>query len=963
MASLKHSRLFIFYFLVLLCANQGIAQVIKLNQVNHYPDQKLEKVFSAYTVLKLESKDLKFLDSDKDQEFLQLKVNEKLNWNLVLHENGIVSPQTQIRVLNQYGEISTGQHAINTYHGNIEGEPNSEVALTISPDYFSAHIRSQQVNYIIEPKHLFDKSSSSDEFVLYKSTDLKIESKYNCKRSELLSEIYDQAESLDKSNLACLDLDLAIAVDHMLFVAEGNSVQNSINFLASVYNLCGLDFDNEFNDQVILRIKEVVVATCPTCDPWTTTTNVGDALDAIRGWGEAGGFNETYDIGIYWTSRVYDDNFAGLAFQDQICGEQRYIAVRKYTPNTQALRIMMSHEIGHSLGSGHNYEIGSACDGNTGRGPKIMDPIVDPASIGWTNGTQSCDLNSSAVINEKLSTAACIQSCATFNCGSPTNLVVNNVSTSGLSASWNGTAGSYRVRVKIDGANSYIYDQVVNNTSFTFNSTLQFCNVYQVSVRSICSGSDDPAAITALTEIPGGTKLEILYVEPKNCNAGSYDIDVIVAFENTTPGGFIIEANGATQVFSYGSSPQTVTVLGLNTTNNSNALLRAFGTMNSGVSCASSTRYVEPSSTCEISICETFNTCELPFGWNSSSTNSMVFSENYEWKFNDDSRNILNYGANGNASQDKTINGSCAAYFDDDIFMNSTYTGIITLESRAYDLTNMSDVYIDVDYNFHNFEDGKSPNSSEFSIDVFNGSSWINVMFDNNDACSWFDVWQNNCTTNFSLNVSNYINNQFRVRFIYTDGNTGGWTGMIMLDDFKVSGVQLSVLDLSIISFDGELRQDKANLNWDVEIDETFSHYMLERSGDGAEYHSIAKLDNASQYTDDQLLIGNNFYRLQVYDQDGNTTTSNTIMLDYSPNDNVSLYPNPSNTDIVTLLNSTSIAYDQLHIFDIEGKAVKTIKLNKQITTDVDVSDLRPGIYLVQIRNSTESKTLRLVRI
>jgi len=446
--------------------------------------------------------------------------------------------------------------------------------------------------------------------------------------------------------------------------------------------------------------------------------------------------------------------------------------------------------------------------------------------------------------------------------------------------------------------------------------------------------------------------MEILYIEPKNCDAGAYDLDVVVAYQNTVPGGFNIEANGTTQLFQYTSSPQTITLFGLNTTNNTNALLRAFGTSNSGPACIASTTYEEPTSNCLITIGESFNACKLPYSWTASSTNSNVFSENFEWKFNDGTRNILNYAAGDNATTDKTINGTCAAYFDDDIFMNSNFTGTITLETKEYDLSNMSGVTIELDYNFHNFEEGKmSMNGSEFMIQIFNGSTWINVLSDDDDgSCPWFNVWQSSCITNYVLNVDSYLSSQFKVRFIYTDGNAGDWTGMIMIDDFKISGVQLSVLDLSILEFDGVLEDDKVLLNWDVERDHTFSHYTLERSKDGMSFENLAKLNEEVQFIDNDPYLGNNYYRLQVFDQDGDATTSNTIMLN-------------SNTNQVTLINRTSEAYEELYIYTLDGKELSRFDVINQTKVELDVTNLDQGIYFVQLKNSTVSKTIRLVRI
>jgi len=953
--------LFIFSF---MSSVGSYGQHMKFSASSESKNLALKEVVNEYEILELDLKDLKTLKSNNGSLSLELDLGKRRTWVIELEESNVLSPNTTYRLLREKAELKIPKPEIHTYRGYLANDYKSKVAVTISDNHLSIHVSNSQGTQILEPLNIYDRSAVPTKYMLYDAKDINEANTYTCKKSELISEISQKTNSNANKVLACYDVELAIAVDYQMYVSEGSNIGNVLTALASIYNLVSQDFDNEFNHQLNIRIKEVVIASCSLCDPWSQTTNVGDALNEIGKWGEGGGFNETYDIGIYWTSKVYDDNFAGLAHQDQICGPQRYIAVRKYTSNNQALRVMMSHEIGHSFGAGHNYEIGSSCASNPGRSPRIMDPVVNPLSLGWTNGTLSCDLNTRAVINAKIVSASCLDACATVTCSSIINLNVSNVSQNGISASWTGSAGSYLVRLRKEGSNNYIHSTTTSSNSITINANLNYCEQYQLSVKSLCGGSNNPAAITQLVEINGGTQIEILYVEPKNCDNGAYDLEVVVAYQNTVPGGFRVVANGNMQIFSYTSSPQTVTLIGLNTGNNTNASLEAYGTSKSDLACRGTAIYSEPNSDCEIVICENFNTCKLPYEWTATSTNNTVFSENFEWKFADEDRLILNYQASNNATTDKTINGTCAAYFDDDIFMNTTYTGSISLISKAYDLTNLANVTLELDYNFHKFDEGKPiQNSSEFSIDLFNGSTWTNVMFDNNDFCPWNDVWQNVCTTNFIMDVTNFISSDFRVRLNYTDGNSGDWTGMIMVDNFKISGVQLSVLELKILDFQGKLRASEIDLDWEIEKDDNFSHYVIEKSADGQEFSVLQELDYGSQYIDSRPFNGPNYYKLKIYDNDGNHVASDMIMVENHREDLVSLYPNPTNTEQVTLVNTTDTYYDQLRIFGIDGREIQHLSLNKQAHTNLDLTGLREGIYLIQISNGNASKTLRLVKL
>ena len=130
------------------------------------------------------------------------------------------------------------------------------------------------------------------------------------------------------------------------------------------------------------------------------------------------------------------------------------------------------------------------------------------------------------------------------------------------------------------------------------------------------------------------------------------------------------------------------------------------------------------------------------------------------------------------------------ALMDDDIISSSLYTGEVILTSPLYDMTLYDTVKLAFDYNFHPFEDGgKGNNNSFFEVEVYDGAIWQSVVFDNDSSCPWHNVWQTNCTTSLSIDITAFANENLRVRFVYNDGSDGKWTGMIALDNFQVSGV------------------------------------------------------------------------------------------------------------------------------------------------------------------------------
>ena len=71
----------------------------------------------------------------------------------------------------------------------------------------------------------------------------------------------------------------------------------------------------------------------------------------------------------------------------------------------------------------------------------------------------------------------------------------------------------------------------------------------------------------------------------------------------------------------------------------------------------------------------------------------------------------------------------------------------------------------------------------------------------------------------------------------------------------------------------------------------------------------------------------------------------------------VSVYPNPTETNLTFQLNENSKEY-KLEIFDITGKVYKSTSLNG-VSTTIDVADLSKGVYLYCIHNRDGSRLSR----
>lgn len=74
-----------------------------------------------------------------------------------------------------------------------------------------------------------------------------------------------------------------------------------------------------------------------------------------------------------------------------------------------------------------------------------------------------------------------------------------------------------------------------------------------------------------------------------------------------------------------------------------------------------------------------------------------------------------------------------------------------------------------------------------------------------------------------------------------------------------------------------------------------------------------------------------------------------------------SVYPNPAN-DIVTISNDANFAINAVTVSDLNGRTVKSVKLNGESSAQVNVSDLAAGIYMMDISSDQGTATKKIVK-
>ncbi len=370
------------------------------------------------------------------------------------------------------------------FHGVIDGDKNSLVALSVDNGQINGTIFRSDGNYSVKNGRVIKDQVDT----------------FKCLTP-------DKAIPIEASELTtCKIVKLSVTADYKTFLDKGSSVANVKSFLiSSIYNNIAVLYANE---GITIEVDSITVLTSPT-PKYDTCKSTGALLEAFRKQPFTG------NVAQFVTTRVMG---GGIAYVDVLCNKAYAYSVIANVSTTNSAYPNYSwnvhsggHELGHMLGSPHTHScnwVGGAlddcytpegtcpCGAHPTNGGTIMSycHINSPCSgqtvgVNLANGfgQQPGDLIRARVNGS---------SCLTGNGTIPTN-PQSAPSTTIVQLKWDSVGTSYIVQYRKSTVSTWT--SVAASSNNILISGLTAGTLYYWQVKSGCSDYTSQQSFTTLT--------------------------------------------------------------------------------------------------------------------------------------------------------------------------------------------------------------------------------------------------------------------------------------------------------------------------------------------------------------------------------------------------------------------------------------------------------------------------------
>ncbi|HXB42607.1 MAG TPA: T9SS type A sorting domain-containing protein [Puia sp.] len=169
------------------------------------------------------------------------------------------------------------------------------------------------------------------------------------------------------------------------------------------------------------------------------------------------------------------------------------------------------------------------------------------------------------------------------------------------------------------------------------------------------------------------------------------------------------------------------------------------------------------------------------------------------------------------------------------------------------------------------------------------------------------------------------------------------------------------ILPIVVTNFNVALNDNIANLTWSTALEVNFSHFAVQRSGDGRTWVSIGTVEGKNApsgasyaFIDPSPLHGLNYYRLQAVDLDRNYRLSEVKLIRAAFIKGLRLGPNPANDHLNVTFGEDISSSVIVRLVDQYGHIMQQKQLINAAGTTVSfqIGNYPQGIYTLHIKGA-----------
>jgi hypothetical protein len=177
-----------------------------------------------------------------------------------------------------------------------------------------------------------------------------------------------------------------------------------------------------------------------------------------------------------------------------------------------------------------------------------------------------------------------------------------------------------------------------------------------------------------------------------------------------------------------------------------------------------------------------------------------------------------------------------------------------------------------------------------------------------------------------------------------------------------------SPLPMTLISFTAVLKNDEVRLNWSTSAEINNNFFTVQKSKDESGWEGVLQVpgqgtSSITQFysaNDPQPYAGISYYRLRQTDIDGKESYSPILSVKNSEQiSGMTVYPNPASNQL--FIRFPFFGNYQIAVESISGQNIRSAVIVSGSDFTMDVSQFRPGIYVIQILHDGHSETNKIV--